>query len=198
MKSIKLINISKSYNKKIILDDISYEFLKNKCYLITGSNGAGKSTLLNLIMKLIYPTKGKVLIDELKIGYVPDKNVLPLNISIMKFLTVITELKEDTIMNTIMLMKYFKIYQERKKKISQLSKGMIQKVIIIQAFIGNPDILIFDEALNGLDVLMQNKLVNLIIKEKEKNKIILITSHYPSYYQEIIDIRINIENEKIN
>ena len=198
MKTIKLKSVSKSYNGKVVIDNINYEFESSKCYLILGSNGAGKSTLLNLIMQMIYPTKGKILIYNLIIGYVPDQNVLPYNISIYRFLKIITDIKNDSIINTIMLMKYFNIYHEKKKKIYQLSKGMIQKILIIQAFIGNPDILIFDEALNGLDIEMQNKLIELINKEKQKDKIILITSHYPSYYQNIVDKRIFIENGKIN
>lgn len=198
MKTVNLNNVSKSYNGKIVIDSINYEFESGKCYLILGSNGAGKSTLLYLIMNLIYPNVGNVNLNNLCIGYVPDKNILPMNITIYRFLKIITEIKKDNILNVVMLMKYFDIYKEKMKKINQLSKGMIQKILIIQAFIGNPDILIFDEALNGLDVKMQNKLINLINKKKKENKIILITSHYPSYYQDVIDYRLNIENGKIN
>lgn len=198
MKTVNLNNVSKSYNGKIVIDSINYEFESGKCYLILGSNGAGKSTLLYLIMNLIYPNVGNVNLNNLCIGYVPDKNILPMNITIYRFLNIITEIKKDNILNVVMLMKYFDIYKEKMKKINQLSKGMIQKILIIQAFIGNPDILIFDEALNGLDVKMQNKLINLINKKKKENKIILITSHYPSYYQDVIDYRLNIENGKIN
>lgn len=198
MKTVNLNNVSKSYNGKIVIDSINYDFESGKCYLILGSNGAGKSTLLYLIMNLIYPNVGNVNLNNLCIGYVPDKNILPMNITIYRFLNIITEIKKDNILNVVMLMKYFDIYKEKMKKINQLSKGMIQKILIIQAFIGNPDILIFDEALNGLDVKMQNKLINLINKKKKENKIILITSHYPSYYQDVIDYRLNIENGKIN
>lgn len=198
MKTVNLVNISKRYGKIFILKKINFRFESGKCYLIIGANGAGKSTLLKLINKMIFPTEGDVKLNILKIGYVPDKNVLPQSITVDKFLFTMTKIKKDNFINTIMLMKYFNIYMERYKKISHLSKGMIQKVLIIQAFLGNPDILIFDEALNGLDTVMQEKLINLIKLVKDKDKIIIITSHYPSYYDEIVDMRLKVEDGKIN
>lgn len=198
MKTVNLVNISKRYGKIFILKNINFRFESGKCYLIIGANGAGKSTLLKLINKMIFPTEGDVKLNILKIGYVPDKNVLPQSITVDKFLFTMTKIKKENFINTIMLMKYFNIYMERYKKISHLSKGMIQKVLIIQAFLGNPDILIFDEALNGLDTVMQEKLINLIKLVKDKDKIIIITSHYPSYYDEIVDMRLKVEDGKIN
>lgn len=198
MKTVNLVNISKRYGKIFILKNINFRFESGKCYLIIGANGAGKSTLLKLINKMIFPTEGDVKLNILKIGYVPDKNVLPQSITVAKFLFTMTKIKKENFINTIMLMKYFNIYMERYKKISHLSKGMIQKVLIIQAFLGNPDILIFDEALNGLDRVMQEKLINLIKLVKDKDKIIIITSHYPSYYDEIVDMRLKVEDGKIN
>lgn len=198
MKTVDLVNISKRYGKIFILKNINFRFESGKCYLIIGANGAGKSTLLKLINKMIFPTEGDVKLNILKIGYVPDKNVLPQSITVDKFLFTMTKIKKENFINTIMLMKYFNIYMERYKKISHLSKGMIQKVLIIQAFLGNPDILIFDEALNGLDRVMQEKLINLIKLVKDKDKIIIITSHYPSYYDEIVDMRLKVEDGKIN
>lgn len=198
MKEIKLLNIYKSYKQKVILNDISIDFEVGKCYLILGENGSGKSTLLKIITKMIYPNKGEVKLNDNKIGYVPDKVILPLNISIKKFLYSFTLLKKSSLVKTIMLMKYFDIYEERNKLIKNLSKGMAQKILIIQAFTGDSDVLIFDEALNGLDVNMQNKLIELIKEEKSKNKIIIITSHYPYFYDQLVDVKVTISNGKIN
>ena len=198
MKKIEIINVTKSYKKIDILKQVSYCFESGKCYLIIGANGAGKSTLLKLITKMIYPIQGEIKLYDLKIGYVPDKLTLPLNITVNLFLKTITNLKNGNIMNTIMLMKYFDLYENKNKYLNQLSKGMLQKILIIQAFIGEPDVLIFDEALNGLDIVMQKKLIELIGKEKNKDKIIIITSHYPNYYDDVIDVKVKLENGKIN
>ena len=119
MKIVNLVNISKRYGKIFILKKINFRFESGKCYLIIGANGAGKSTLLKLINKMIFPTEGDVKLNILKIGYVPDKNVLPQSITVDKFLFTMTKIKKDNFINTIMLMKYFNIYMERYKKISQ-------------------------------------------------------------------------------
>ena len=192
MKKIEIKNLSKSYRKVIVLNNINYIFKEGFCYLITGANGTGKSTFLNLIIGLIYPNHGYVN-NNLLINYVPDKNILPFNVTINKILLLLTELKNDNYINTIMLMKYFDIYNNRYKKINELSKGMIQKVLIIQAFIGNPDVIIFDEALNGLDKDNQEKLKEIIEILKRSAKTIIITSHYPDYYNDLCDCLIYLK-----
>ena len=71
---------------------------------------------------------------------------------------------------------------------------MMQKVVLIQAMIHDPSIYIFDEALNGLDVNMQKKLIEYIKLEKEKGKIVIITSHYPKLYENVIDVYLEIKD----
>ena len=74
---------------------------------------------------------------------------------------------------------------------------MIQKVVLIQCFFHEPDLYIFDEALNGLDIKMQEKLLKKIGDLKKQKKIVIITSHYPKLYEEYIDIIYLIENAKV-
>lgn len=162
--------------------------------MIIGENGAGKSTLLKIIMGLIHPTSGSVNLNKLRIGYVPERIVIPKLITITKFLEILCELKHGDKKDIDVFLDYWELKEARNKKLGELSKGMMQKVLITQAFFGNPDILIFDEALNGLDNIMQKKLLELIKKEKKKNKIILITSHYKDYYHEVIDNTLKIKD----
>ena len=89
---------------------------------------------------------------------------------------------------------YWDLNDAKNKRLSELSKGMLQKVIITQAFLGEPEVLVFDEALNGLDYLMQKKLLELIKSEKKKGKIVIITSHYQDYYKKVIDKKLVIDN----
>ena len=165
--------------------------------MIIGENGAGKSTLLKLIMGLIYPTSGIVFTSGLKIGYVPEKVTIPKLISIEKFLLTLCELKKGKKEDIDYYLSYWGLEKDKQKKIGELSKGMMQKVIITQAFFGSPDIMIFDEALNGLDSTMQKKLLELIKNKKKEGKIILITSHYKDYYNEIVDKTLVIRNKTL-
>ena len=165
--------------------------------MIVGENGAGKSTLLKIIMGLVYPTSGVINLNNQRIGYVPEKITIPKLISITKFLKVMKELKQGSDDEIASYLAYWDIEKAKDKRLGELSKGMLQKVIIIQAFLGNPDVLIFDEALNGLDSTMQKKLIELIKQENKKSKISLITSHYQAFYDEVIDKTISIRNGKL-
>ena len=89
------------------------------------------------------------------------------------------------------------MYSHRNLRMKELSKGMMQKVIIIQAMINNPDLYIFDEALNGLDISMQNKLLEIIDNLKKENKMIIITSHYPKLYERTVDVVLKLEDSKV-
>ncbi len=201
MKTIKLENISKKYVHKEVLKDINYTFEEGKCYMIIGSNGSGKSTLIKIILDLVKPDSGKVEMRNYSIGYVPEKYYLAEFLSIETFLMMMGRLRcrEENKLKERMeyLLTFWEILGARHKKIKELSKGMMQKVVLIQAMLTNPDVYILDEALNGLDSAMQTKLINFLDKEKEKGKIIIITSHYPKLYQKMVDIVIEIKNGKL-
>ena len=162
--------------------------------MIVGKNGAGKSTLLKIILGFVWPTKGHVETGTSSIGYVPEKMALPLFTTVSSFLDAMRLLKGGTTEETDYYLDYFMLSSAKDKKLKELSKGMLQKVVIIQAFLGNPDVLIFDEALNGLDRDMQKKLLALIEEEKKKNKIILITSHYQDYYHNVTSKTLEIRD----
>ena len=165
--------------------------------MIIGENGAGKSTLLKMIMGLIYPTSGRVLTNGLRIGYVPEKVTMPKLITIEHFLLTLCELKKGKKEEIDYYLSYWGLIKDKHKRLNELSKGMMQKVIITQAFFGSPDIMIFDEALNGLDSTMQKKLLELIRKKKKEGKIILITSHYKDYYSDVVDKTVVIKNKTL-
>ena len=164
--------------------------------MIIGENGAGKSTLLKIILGLIFSDSGQVIKNDLMIGYVPERIDPPPFVSVRKFLEIINDIKNGDKKDIDYYLEYWEL-NDSNKKLSELSKGMLQKVIITQAFLGSPECLIFDEALNGLDKTMQKKLLNLIRKEKKKGKIIIITSHYQDYYKDVVDITLTIRNGKI-
>ena len=162
--------------------------------MIVGENGAGKSTLLKIILGLIYPSGGTINTNNLQIAYVPEKINVPAFIKVGDFLQALADIKGGKSLDIDYYLDYWNISFTKNKSLNELSKGMLQKVIITQAFLGKPEVFIFDEALNGLDKVMQKKLLELIAREKKKNKIILITSHYQDYYSDIVDKTLEIKN----
>lgn len=200
MQIINLQSVYKSYKKQAVLNNVSYQFESGKCYLIIGNNGCGKSTLLKGILGIISFDSGIVSIKSKKIGYVPEKLYFPELVTVNEFL-----------LNLALISNNYKISKQtiddlliewgldckKHLKMHELSKGMLQKVLIIQALLDDNSIYIFDEALNGLDIEMQSKFFSLIKYLKELHKTILITTHYFDYYYPYCDKILRIENGSI-
>ena len=196
MKIINLINLSKSYRNPVI-NNISYSFIKGKTYLLVGENGSGKTTLIKLIMGFISPTSGKIEKLTKSISYVPDNLSFPDFLNVNEFLInlgniyglnnisdEITDLANDWELDCSL-------------KLSELSKGMRQKVLIIQAFLKAGDVYIFDEPLNGLDKKMQELLSKKIKVLKNEGKTIIIISHQIDIFNSLIDVILEIKDGKL-
>lgn len=194
---IKLKKIIKKYNNNLILDIESFDFEKGKSYMIVGNNGSGKSTLIKCILGINKINSGDIVINTKNIGYVPERYYFPDFCSIEKFLSSILELYSEE--NKDNLINYYcNLFSiNKRKKLSKLSKGMSQKVLIIQALIHNPDLLIFDEPLNGLDPDSQKNFLHIVDKLKEAGKTIIIMTHYPSFYQNDFDYIVKIYNKNL-
>lgn len=196
---IQLANISKNYGNNKVLDDISLEFKKGTVYLLVGENGSGKTTILKVILGLI-TYHGTKTIHCSDIGYVPDQLHFPYYIRLYDFiynLGLIKSIKQEKMKTMLeLLLLEWEVLPHINKRISELSKGTKQKILIIQAMLANPEIYIFDEALNGLDQAMQMKLLDFIKAMKEAGKTIIITSHYFAMYKQLIDKVIYLKDGK--
>lgn len=185
--------LKKYYNKNLVLEIDNFHFLKAKSYLLLGSNGSGKSTLIKCIIGLIN-YQGNIKRNYSRIAYVPERFPEISLISTKSFLDNLMLDGEKSIRGEIigLFSNYFTL--DTKKKICNLSKGNLQKFVIIQALINNADVFIFDEALNGLDKINQSKFIGLINLLRRCNKTIIITSHYEYYYHDCFDFKIVLKN----
>ena len=195
MDIIELRNITKVYNKHIVLNNLTYNFKRNMTYLLVGANGSGKSTLIKIILALVKPTIGTAKLNEERIGYVPEKGSFPEIVQIDNFLesiALIRNLHPSQIKDKInFYLSYWEL--DGSKRMDKLSKGMMQKVLIIQALIHSPNLYIFDEPINGLDFESQKKFFYCINDLKTKSTIIIAT-HFRDYYQNLANKIIYINN----
>lgn len=191
MKIIEINNISKKYRKNGVLSDLSVSFNKGLCYMIIGANGVGKSTFLKCLLGLANITDGIIIRNYSTLGYVPEKIILPTSVSVYEFLETIGLIKNIREYELHKIIDFelsrWKMLEKRNAKIGSLSKGMMQKIIIIQAIMNNSDLVVFDEVLNGLDINMQNMFFKIIKELKNKGTTIILTSHYPKQYKNVID-----------
>lgn len=192
---IKVQNISKSYNKIAALDNISINLFAAQSIALIGPNGSGKSTFMKCILGLVFPDKGmiEVLGEKItssgnyrkKIGYMPQIVRFPENMKVYQLFNMMQDLRNEKINIDRELIEQFEIEAFINKPLRALSGGMKQKVNAALAFMFNPDILILDEPTAGLDPLSAELLKDKIKKEKEKGKLIIISSHILADLEEI-------------
>lgn len=199
MGVIKFANFGKKYNNNVILANISYSFVRGKVYLLLGPNGSGKTTIIKSILGLI-KYQGQIIKDQdLKISYIPEHINFPDFVSVKDFLKALINLKKvhDPTHITRNHLEEWGLINHQNKLIKNLSKGMKQKLLIINSIIDDSDVYIFDEPLNGLDYNMQKNLLAQIRKLKQQDKTIIIATHYVEFYLEICDYILEIRNGKI-
>lgn len=190
-------NLIKKYKNNLVLNIPYFNFKSGYSYMIIGSNGSGKSTLIKCLLGINKIDSGFIEIRTNNIGYIPEKYYFPEFCTINKFLECVIELYD--LQNNHILIDYYcnKFSLDKNKSLSKLSKGMMQKVLIIQALIHDAQVFIFDEPLNGLDTKSQNIFFNIIEDLKEKNKTIIITTHYPEFYINKYDYTLKLEKKKL-
>ena len=193
---IRIEHINKKFKKLIALDDINAQFDKGQVISLIGPNGSGKTTLIKSILGMVKADSGKIFFNnELingdpsyrsQIGYMPQIGRYPDNMKVgqlFKMLKNIRNVSEDKVDEE--LIDKFGLKQIFDKSMRTLSGGTRQKVSAALAFLFNPDVLILDEPTAGLDPLSSEILKEKILKEKSKNKLILITSHILSDLDEL-------------
>lgn len=194
-----MINISglqKTFGKLKVLDDITLQCNKGECIALIGPNGCGKTTLIKSILRMVIPDKGEILFngksikdkDDYRqdIGYMPQIGRYPDNMTIGQVMDTIAGLRINNLQKDTDLMDAYNMKALQNKRMNTLSGGTRQKVSACLAFMFNPAVLILDEPTAGLDPIASEILKNKIICEKEKGKLILISSHQLSDLDNLI------------
>ena len=193
---IRIEHITKKFRKLLALNDINAQLEKGQVISLIGPNGSGKTTLIKAILGMVKADGGKIFFnDELingdpsyrsQIGYMPQIGRYPDNMKVgqlFKMLKNIRNVSEEDLDEE--LIHKFGLREIFEKPMRTLSGGTRQKVSAALAFLFDPDVLILDEPTAGLDPLSSEILKEKILKEKAKNKLILITSHILSDLDEL-------------
>jgi len=204
MSLLEIKNLSKAYDSKVVLDNISLKIPSGKIIGLLGKNGAGKTTLIKLINDLLTPTSGEILVNGNKIGVESKK--------------VIAFLPERTYLNKQMrvseVIAYFKDFYDNfdeekaikllgdldldiNQKLSKMSKGMQEKVQLVLVMSREADLYILDEPLGGVDPATRDYILDTILSNFSENASVIISTHLISDIEKILDEVIFIDKGKI-
>ena len=201
--SAKQQKLEKTKDKiKVAVDDISFKAYKGEVFGLLGPNGAGKTTTLRMLATLIKPDSGDAVVDGASVVNSADEVRAKIG-----FLT--SELKLEEFFTPNYLYDFFSelhkvpvdVRDERKKeifdlfgiskfaevKVSDLSTGMKQKVSLAISVAHDPDIIIFDEPTNGLDILTAKVVTDFILNLKERGKTVIVSTHIFSLIEKVCD-----------
>ena len=192
MSRLEVQGLTKRYRRVPVVNEVSFNVNAGEITGYLGPNGSGKSTTVKMLAGLVEPTAGKILLDgfdvrhdfigfKRRLGYVPEEAHVYPALSGMEYLQLMGRLRElpERVVNekATDLLRLFSLYLNRHAPLASYSKGMKQRVLISAALLHDPDVLIFDEPLSGLDVSSSLLFKHLVAELAARGKIILYISH---------------------
>lgn len=206
---LEIRNVTKSFKKEEILNDISYVFQDKMIYGIVGINGSGKSVLLKIIVGLYKASSGEVLFDNINYnndklfpdfigacieypGFINDLSGLD---NLMLLADIRKMITRDDVLETL---KMVGLFNDKDKKYANYSLGMRQKLSIAQALMENPKVIILDEPFNGIDRESVKKIQEELLRRRKDGTLIIITTHIHEDIDELCDKVLYLENGKLN
>lgn len=202
---LEIKNLSKKFKDVYVLKDINLTFESGKIYGFTGRNGSGKSVLLKIICGFYTPSTGEVLLDNYnyilnndfpkstrclieKPNFLPDLTGYE-NLKLLA--SIENKIGDKEIMNTI---EKLNLKEEINKKYSKYSLGTKQKLGIAQVLMEDPELIVLDEPLNGIENETAKEVRKILNEEKKKDKIIIVASHIKEDIDTLADVVYNIDN----
>ena len=189
---LEISHLTKRYQGVTAVDDVNFTIRPGEILGYIGPNGAGKSTTVKMIVGLIEPSDGQILfagrsvVDDLpsfqrRLGYVPEEPNLYPHLSGLEYLQLVGRLRgiERKVLESKIeqFLRIFSLWDDRHCALSAYSKGMRQKVLLSAGLLHNPDLIIFDEPLSGLDVTTALVLRELMQSLAAQGKMIFYCSH---------------------
>lgn len=207
-------NLSKEYSsgfsktKVNALNNFSFTINEGEIFGLLGPNGAGKTTLIKILLGITFPTNGSAKIFDTdisnhewksRVGYLPENHRFPNYLTgkqVLYYYGELSGMKNDSSMSqkTDTLLELMGLSQWKKTKIKKYSKGMMQKLGLVQALLSEPDLLFLDEPTDGVDPIGRKEIRDILLDLKSKGRTIFLNSHLLSEVEMICD-RVAILNK---
>jgi ABC-2 type transport system ATP-binding protein len=199
---IEIQNLTRRYGSFTAVDNISLTIKPGSIFGLLGPNGAGKTTTVKCLVGSIKPTSGDILVNgksvtgsdlEVKrmIGYVPESPSVFRNLTAQEYLQLVGKLYQlpDALLEKKIpeILDRFGLIEKKNEQLLSFSKGMLQKIVIAQALLHNPSVLIFDEPLNGLDAKSAVLLKEIMRTAAGRGKTVVFLSHTLDVVEKLCD-----------
>ncbi len=197
--TVEVSRVSKSFNRNMVVRDISFSVGQGEVFGMVGPNGAGKTTALRMLMDIIKPDSGEIKIlgetlredTKNRIGYLPEERGLYRKLTVSESLFYLASLKgasSSVIRNRAAdLLQRTGMLPHQNKKIEELSKGMAQIIQFITTILHNPELVVLDEPFYGLDPINTKLIKELITELKRQGKTIILSTHMMNEVEELCD-----------
>ncbi len=182
--------LSKDYDGRKALRDVSFSLQKGDCLTIFGPNGAGKSTLLRILATLTLPSTGRVVITgidiqeepellKMQLGFISHHSLLYDHMTALENLTFYGELYkvEDPVARAEELLKMMELYPRRHSRVEQFSRGMSQRLSIARALVNDPSLVLLDEPFSGLDQYASAILTEQLHSLRNRERTVIMVTH---------------------
>jgi ABC-2 type transport system ATP-binding protein len=187
MNIIELSGITKNFGSVAAVNDLSLEVPRGSIYGFIGPNGSGKTTTIRMIMKIMYPDRGKLLVNGQEnnferlqnVGYLPEERGLYKKMKIGELLQFHGELNNGSDLPRLIdyWLERLELKPYKDKKVETLSKGMRQKLQFIATILHQPELIILDEPFSGLDPINADMMKDIILEFQQKGATIIFSTH---------------------
>ncbi len=184
-------HLQKLYHKKYVVNDLGFSVNTGEVFALLGSNGAGKTTTIKMILGLVPKDGGTVETDRrVRIGYSPETPYFHPFLTgheVLEFYGGLQGISKKELKQEIPGLLHRAGLAENGTKVKHYSKGMLQRLALAQALLGNPELLILDEPTAGLDALGRLEMMHTIEELKQEGKTIVINSHILNDIERVCD-----------
>lgn len=189
MQVLRVAGLTKRFGEVLAVDDLSFSVAQGEIYGFLGGNGAGKTTTLRMVLDIIRPTSGSIEVlgnapdrrNTGAIGFLPEERGLYSNMSAIDVIAYFGQLKHmraaEARAHGMELLARFDLADRAKARISEMSKGMAQKVQLATALVNRPRLLILDEPFSGLDPVNQGLLEDEILRASRDGAAVVFSTH---------------------
>ena len=204
MELLEVKNLTKTFDNKNVLDNVSLKISSGKIIGLLGKNGAGKTTLIKLINDLLIPTEGEILVNGNKIGveskkvisYLPERTYLNKRMKVKEVISFFSDFYDN--FDADKARKLLKdLDLDENKNLSKMRKGMQEKVQLVLVMSRKADLYILDEPLGGVDPATRDYILDTILSNFNENASVIISTHLIADIERILDEVVFIDKGKI-